>query len=259
MSNEDNNSETTGDAVIVEKYQSRGELVLNRPHRKNALTGPMVDKLILNLESLIEDDSIKVIMLRGAEGFFCAGNDLKEFSANPPPEWLANHSQRWTGLHEALFLCPKPLVCVLEGAAIAAGSALALACDLIITGNNARLHVAEASEKIKKTPHLNTVWLMWRYGPVRTLELAMTAIPLTGKQLFEKGMAIKAVEDSRVLEEAREYADKVCDANPEIMASVKETVRELSGAGFRETAEKAMRLQQSGATSWQGTTGLKDN
>lgn len=242
--------------VLVNKFGARGELTLNRPHRKNALTGPMVDKLHLGLESLIADGDIKVILIRGEAGVFCAGNDLKEFSANPPPSWLATQPVRWTGLHEAIFNCPKPIVCALEGVAIAAGSALVLACDLIVAGDNARLHVAEASEKIKKTPHLNTVWLMWRYGPTRTLELAMTAIPLTGKQLLERGMVVMSVEDEKVLDSARDYADRIADAAPGITAAVKDSVRQLSGASFKEIADKAMKIQQPGATSWQDTKGL---
>lgn len=247
------------DSVLIEKKGVRGELILNRPERKNALTGPMVDALHEGLNGLIADSKVRVILLRGEGGVLCAGNDLKEFGASPSPEWLATQPQRWTALHEAMFDCPKPIVCALEGAAIAAGSALVLACDLVVAGDGARLHVAEASERIRKTPYLNTVWLMWRYGPALTLELAMTAIPLTGPQLVSRGMAVKSVPDAEILAAARAYADQVGEASSEIMASVKASVRHLSQAGFREIAEKVMGIQQSGTTNWSGTKGLKDS
>lgn len=244
--------------VLIKKEGKRGELALNRPHRKNALTGPMVDGLHSGLISLIEDPDIRVIVLSGSEGVFCAGNDLKEFSSSPSPAWLADHHSRWINLHEALFNCPKPIICAFEGVAIAAGSALVLACDLVVAGEKARLHVAEASEKIKKTPHLNTVWLMWRFGAARALELAMTAIPLTGRQLVERGMAVMAVDDEKVLQSARQYADRVGDAAPEIVANVKQSIRELSLFDFREAAERASSTQQAGAIPWQNTKGLKE-
>lgn len=245
------------ETVLVIKQGFRGELVLNRPHRKNALTGPMVDRLHSGLESLIDDPDVRVILLRGSDGVLCAGNDLTEFSSSPSPDWLADHHERWINLHEALFNCPKPIVCALEGVAIAAGSALVLACDLVIAGEKARLHVAEASEKIKKTPHLNTVWLMWRYGPARTLELAMTAIPLYGRELVDRGMAVMTMADEKVLASARQYADQVGQAAPEIISNVKQSIRELSFLDFREAAERASSTQQAGASPWQNTKGLK--
>ena len=57
-----------------------GELILNRPAQRNSLTGPLVWELQAGLESLGRDEGCKVIIIRGAEGYFCAGLDLKALS-----------------------------------------------------------------------------------------------------------------------------------------------------------------------------------
>ena len=64
------------------------ELVLNRPERRNAIDGDLGMALAGALRALDTDDAVRVILLRGAEGAFCSGLDLKAFRADPPPEWL---------------------------------------------------------------------------------------------------------------------------------------------------------------------------
>ncbi len=69
------------DPVILERYGRRAELVLNRPDNKNAVTGPLVQLLCKYLMDLSEDPDVGAIIIRGADGCFCAGLDLKQFSA----------------------------------------------------------------------------------------------------------------------------------------------------------------------------------
>jgi enoyl-CoA hydratase/carnithine racemase len=219
--------------VLVEREVQRGELVLNRPARRNALIGPVVEALRAGLAELVADEGIHVILIRGAGGAFCAGLDLDAFAEDPPPPWRAGYSALWADLHADIYACPKPVVGALEGPAIAAGSALALACDVLIAGDGCRFQVAEA--RMGMAAPVNTVWLMLKYGMARALEFGVGAQPYNGPALVQRGLALKSVPDADVLAEARAYADLLAANKPAGMAGVKNNIRLLSGvADFRE-------------------------
>ena len=71
------------------------DVTLNRPERKNAITGPLGEALAEQLTRANEDDDAKVILLHGAGGAFCSGLDLKAFNADPAPPWLAEFQHIW--------------------------------------------------------------------------------------------------------------------------------------------------------------------
>ncbi len=243
--------------VLIERNDRVGELVLNRPHRRNALTGPLVDAMKVALQELIEDESVHVILIRGAGGAFCSGNDLKEFGAEPPPDWLASQEARWIDFNDMMFRCPKPTVGALEKAAIGGGAALANACDFLIVGEQAFLHVGEPSVQVAKTPHVNTVWLLWRHGVSVAMQVAMTAVPLTGPELVQRGIAVAAVPDAEVLDATRAYAARISNTMPGIVADVKESLRELTGVhDFRGAATRVLEMQRRTSSGWAGTRGF---
>lgn len=111
------------EARLVDMRSEAGiaELILNRPERKNAITGPFVAELSAALTDLAASDDVRVILLRGAGGGFSSGLDLKEFNADPRPASLATFQGQWRSLHEQLFAFDKPIVCALEGYAINSG------------------------------------------------------------------------------------------------------------------------------------------
>jgi enoyl-CoA hydratase/carnithine racemase len=245
--------------VLVERRERVGELILNRPHRRNALTGPLVDAMKQALLQLIEDDEVSVILIRGAGGAFCSGNDLKEFGAVPPPPWLASQEERWIDFNDLMFRCPKPTVGALEKAAIGGGAALANACDFLIAGEKAFMHVGEPSVQVAKTPHVNTVWLLWRHGVSIAMQVAMTAVPLTGPELVQRGIAVASVPDGEVVEAARAYATRLSGTMPGIVADVKRSLRELTGMeDFRSAATRVLEMQKRTSSGWAGTRGFLD-
>jgi enoyl-CoA hydratase len=240
--------------VLIERAGARAELVLNRPARRNALTGPLVEELRAGLASLVADDAVRVILIRGAGGTFCAGLDLDEMRADPPPNWRAGFPDLWADFHADLYACPKPTIGALERAAIAGGTALALACDVLIAGEGARFQVAEV--KFGMAAPVNVVWLHQKFGAARTLELAMGGQPYTGVELADRGIALRAVPDADVLVETRAHADVLAANQPLAMATVKETMRRLSETPpsvFRERLALARRAGQSAGGGGPGT------
>jgi enoyl-CoA hydratase/carnithine racemase len=81
---------------------------------------------------------------------------------------------------------------------------------------------------------MNVAWLTAKFGEARAIELVVGGQPLTGRELYEKGIAAKVVPDELVLDEARAYADALARNNPAAMAQAKEVIRRMNGLSFPE-------------------------
>ena len=230
--------------ILVEQHGRRLELVLNRPERKNSIVGPLVEALRDAVREAAKDDSVGSILLRGAGGVFCSGLDLKAFSQDPEPEWKARFPESWLDLHVALFESPKPVIGALERYAIAGGSGLALACDLLIVGDDAYLHVAEAQVGIPAP--MNVAWLELRAGVAATMELCLLAERVPGRRLCELGLAARSVPDQEVLEEARRCADRVAELKANVHVATKRMVAAGLAGSVREHLAKYQEIARRG-------------
>lgn len=108
--------------------------VINRPERKNALTGAIYQSLCDMLDTARQDPATRVVLLCGAGGVFTAGNDLDDFVENPPRDLDASVFQFMLKL--AAF--PKPVVAAVEGLAIGIGTTMLLHCDLVYAAQDTR-------------------------------------------------------------------------------------------------------------------------
>jgi enoyl-CoA hydratase/carnithine racemase len=205
----------------------RGEIVLNRPQRRNALSGPLVEGARAGLAELIADDTVKVILLRGAGGSLCAGMDMKVQREDPRPAWLEGFGDRWAELHGELYDCPKPIVGAHEGFAVGGGAALAFACDVLITGEGSMLQLIEVS--IGMPAPVNLAWIDIKFGGAIAAELTLSADRYSGRELVDRGLAARVVPDDDVLGEARAYADRLAAHPQRGLVAAKRTMRMLNG------------------------------
>jgi enoyl-CoA hydratase/carnithine racemase len=211
--------------ILVEAEGSRGELVLNRPEKRNAMHPEMFVALNSGLDKLLADPEVKVIVLRSAGSFFCAGHDLKALAEGISPELR----KRRIDFHMALYESPKPVIGALEGKAIAAGAALALTCDFLVVGERATLAVPEVA--MNMVAWLIIALLNRRIGEARALEMTLDARSYTGRELYERGLATAVVPDEQVLEETRKLADRLAGHNGPSMAKTKRLIHETSALG----------------------------
>jgi enoyl-CoA hydratase/carnithine racemase len=205
------------------RHGNWAELVMNRPERKNAITGPMGVAMTECLAAVNEDESIQVILLRGAGGAFCSGLDLKAFNADPAPDWLPDFQALWRGAHRALFECRVPIIGALERYAINGGAALALACDLLITGREAFLQVGEV--QIGMAAPYNLAWLALRHPEPVAARLAMIGRRFSGEELIAMGIAQECVDDDQVLTAATELARTLADYPEGASGKIKSGIR----------------------------------
>lgn len=211
--------------VVVEQHEGWSEIALNRPQRKNALTGPLVEALRAAVAAIGRDSPGSVILLRGAGGAFCSGLDLKEFGADPQPAWVAEFPSRWAGLHRQLYAYDGLIVGALERYAINGGAALALACDFLVAGNGAFLQVGEA--RMARPAPINFAWLFLRGGRRLVTEVALRAERLPGSELHRLGLAHEVAPDGEVVERARALAQSLAELPSGTIAGMKRLLARL--------------------------------
>lgn len=214
------------------------ELVLNRPERRNAIDGELAMALAGELRALDTDDAVNAILLRGSEGAFCSGLDLKAFNADPPPEWLSRFNVIWRAVHTALYDCGKPIVAAFERYGINGGAALALAADLLVAGETAFLQVGEVRQGLA-APY-NVAWLRLRHTESVASRLALTGHRFAGPELYAMGVACACVPDEEVLSRARELTAEVASYPAEAAARIKATMRAYNDESANAWFERAV-------------------
>ncbi|MGE0599592.1 MAG: enoyl-CoA hydratase/isomerase family protein [Dehalococcoidia bacterium] len=199
----------TGELVLIERNGHVAEIILNRPERKNAITGPLALGLQAAIDECSADAEVGAILIRGASGVFCSGLDLKEFNADPRPDWLPGFQAAWRGVHERLYACDKAIVVALEAYAINAGSALALSADFIVAGESAFLQVGEVRQG--RPAPMNLAWLRMRYGDGMARRIMLLGRRIPGPELLRLGIAHEVVPDVELLSSCRALAAELSE------------------------------------------------
>lgn len=217
---------------------------LNRPDRRNAITGPLLDALAEVVGTAGNDPSVQVIVFCGAGGAFCSGLDLGEYNADPPPEWLSTSARSLRAAHVALATCPVPIVTALERFAINGGAALALAGDVIIVGRESWLQVGEV--RIGMPAPNNLAWLLARHSPATALRVSLVGDRIPGPKLLELTIAHEVVADDQVRVHAEEIAAEMASAPAGSTRVMKQAALRIAGlddpeAWFARAAELGAR------------------
>jgi enoyl-CoA hydratase/carnithine racemase len=185
------------DDIHLELVGRRAELVLDRPDKRNAITRAMWDAIPNLVASVAEDARVRFLVIRGEGGSFAAGADIAEF-----PEVFASavaataNQSAIAAAMEAVENFPKPTVALIHGACVGGGCGLALACDLRIAAENARLGITPAK-----------LGLVYGVGDTRRL---VQAVGLSrAKDILFTGRLIDAAEALRIGLVDRVAADPV--------------------------------------------------
>jgi enoyl-CoA hydratase/carnithine racemase len=217
---------------------------LNRPERRNAITGPLLDALAEAVGTAGADPEVQAVVFCGAGGAFCSGLDLGEYNADPPPDWLATSARSLRAAHVALAMCPVPVVTALERFAINGGAALALAGDVVVVGRESWLQVGEV--RIGMPAPNNLAWLLARHSPATALRVALVGDRIPGPKLLELTIAHEVVDDAEVRARAEELAAEIATAPAGSTRVMKEGALRIAGlddpeAWFARAAEMGAR------------------
>jgi enoyl-CoA hydratase/carnithine racemase len=204
--------------VLATRHEGWGEIVLNRPDRRNALA-PETAKALRECLSDLLAGGARVLLLRGEGGTFCSGLDIDLFQGGAGAAWAAD----WTGFHRDLHACPAVVICALERYAINAGAALALGSDLMVAGEGAILTVGEAA--IGMHAPMNLAWLRLKAPEAVAAQLALGAGRMAGPDLHRLGLAWALVPDAEVHDHARAAAIRMAGWPAGTLAGIKAALR----------------------------------
>jgi enoyl-CoA hydratase/carnithine racemase len=209
--------------LIVETRGHVRVLTLDRPERRNALSSALQAALVEELLACAEDDDVRAIVLAGNGPAFCAGFDLKEIREldeqggrfRPP----MNRPTR--SLFEVVTETPVPIVAALQGAAVAGGFELALACDLRVAAPGIKLGLPEAT--IGMGANFGSVVLPKRIPMGIALELLLTGEYVTSEDVERWGLVNRIVARDDVLPTALQLAERIAANAPISVRRMKET------------------------------------
>jgi 2-(1,2-epoxy-1,2-dihydrophenyl)acetyl-CoA isomerase len=190
-------------------------LTLNRPDRLNALNTEMLEGLLHALHKAAADREVGAILLSGAGRAFCAGGDVKAMAeregGNRPTDGEAAASLRQRmEASRLLHDIPKPTIAAIRGPAAGAGLALALACDIRIGSDTARLTTAFAKVALSGD-FGGTYFLTQLVGSAKARELYFTSPILDAQQAKDLGLLSRLVPDAALDNEARALARSLAD------------------------------------------------
>jgi enoyl-CoA hydratase/carnithine racemase len=214
--------------LLVEKDGAVATLVLNRPERMNAISGPMLQALSEALVDCDRDPAVRVIVLTGAGRAFCAGLDLVDATSGSGIGSQGGGIQANLDLRDApptvLHAVDKPTLCALNGGAAGYGMDLALGCDIRIAAQSAKLAAAFTRRGV--LPESGGTWLLPRLvGWAKASEIIFTGRTLDSAQCLELGLVNRVVPDELLPKEARALALEIAENAPLAVQAAKRMMR----------------------------------
>ncbi len=205
-------------------------LTLNRPNRRNSFTLSMIHRWADLLIEANADDAVRVIVVTGAGGAFCAGIDLDvletiELTAKARREFLTNEVHR---VARAVEASDKPIIAAVAGPAVGAGMDMALMCDIRIAAQSAKF--AESYVNLGLVPGDGGGYYLPRLvGTAKALELLLTGDTLTGQQAADLGIANHVVPDDSLMDATMKLAATIAAKPPIAVKLIRHTVYESQG------------------------------
>lgn len=191
-------------------------VTINRPNRRNALSGAVVGGLTETFRELSDNDDITVVVLTGAgDKAFCAGGDLMDQQMGGGA--LAMHEDRG-GFAEMLLAmnqCAKPLIARVNGHALGGGFGLMLNCDIAVGSTNASFGTPEI--KVGLFPMMIMAVIQRNIGRKKAMEMMLTGKRLSADEAVDYGIINYAVEPDELDDKVAELAERVAGFSPAIL------------------------------------------
>jgi enoyl-CoA hydratase len=217
------------DKMIAEIDGAIGWITFNNPERRNAVSMAMWEGLADIVRNYAQDDSIRVIVLKGAgDKAFVSGADISEFEQKrSSPETTRIYNQAAEKATEELTQVGKPTIAMIRGYCIGGGVSVALSCDMRIAAEGARfgvpaarLGLGYAAKGVRK--------LMDVVGPAFAKEIFFTARQFEAAEAMAMGLVNRLVPDAQLEAYVRDYAVAIAANAPLTVASIKTIVGEMS-------------------------------
>ena len=244
--------------VVVDRVRRTCVIAINRPEARNALTRGVLATMRDALHAAASDHEVRVVVVTGQGGHFCAGADLRKNLEDPEMmDKLDAYLDDFHSVIKAIVRCPKPTIAMMDGAAVGFGADIALACDLRVATTAA--YVQEKFVKIGLMPDGGgTFWLPHLVGLSRALRMILLAEKVDGQTMLDLGLLVKLVSPPQLREATMALAVEIAKGPPLAYAAIKSAVYASSGSiddALKREREGQLKLLRSadcleGITAW---------
>jgi len=216
----------TYENLIVERKDGVGAITINRPKALNALSRATVAELARAVEELAGDDSVRAVVLTGAgEKAFVAGADISEFNTLQSAEEAAEYARAGQAVLNRIERLPKPVIAAINGYALGGGCELAMACDIRVAADTARLGQPEINLGIIPG-YGGTQRLPRLVGKGAAKLLVLTGDPITAAEALRIGLVDVVVPAAELMDKALELAAKLASKAPAALRLCKQAINE---------------------------------
>lgn len=206
--------------VLTERRGNVLVITLNRPEAKNAINEAVAKQMVAVIDDLDADPELRVGVLTGAGGVFCAGMDLKGFLRGENPTVAG---RGFGGLTQQP---PQtPLIAAVEGWALAGGFELVLSCDLVVASREAKFGIPEVKRSLVAGAG-GLLRLQRRIPYHAAMELALTGEPIDAETAQRYGLISRLTEPGGAVDAAVELAEAICANGPLAVVATKQILRD---------------------------------
>jgi enoyl-CoA hydratase/carnithine racemase len=222
--------------LLVENRNAVRILTMNRPEKRNALDTVLTQSLLNAIKAADADESVACVVLTGAGQAFCAGADLAEFKGLKDPQAAEARAELTMQLHLVFSRISKPMICAINGAAMGGGAGLAIAGDLALMAEGAKLGYPETKHGIVAAIVLGN--LVRQAGRKAAFELVSLGEPIDAMRALELGLVNYVFEEKKLLEETLKIAEKLSSVSRPAMAETKRLFHEVADLPLAAALER---------------------
>jgi 2-(1,2-epoxy-1,2-dihydrophenyl)acetyl-CoA isomerase len=241
-------SDTSRELIRVERREHSAIVTLDDPEKLNPLSAPLTVALHDRLAELARDGAVKSIVLTGRDPAFSAGGDLRLMldSAQPMLRSSGGGAEIWRwirhqfgGIARLITRTDKAFIAAVNGPAAGVGLAFALACDVIVLSERAR--IVPAFGRIGLLPEVGNSWaLTRRLGYQHTFGLFASGRTLSGSEAFELGLGNELVAHEQLLDSALAWCERIEQLPDHVLAMTKPLLRQCADM----TWEQAIAMEE---------------
>jgi enoyl-CoA hydratase/carnithine racemase len=216
--------------IGYQQDQGVATITIDRPEKKNAITGEMYEAIVASLRRAADDRSIRAVVITGAGNAFTAGNDLKGFA---DPRFIQPDSPV-LGFMQALAGFEKPVIAAVNGIAVGIGVTMLLHCDLVYVADNATFSTPFTG--LGLVPEFaSTLLFPMIAGRVRATEALLLGKPFLAAEAVAMGIANAVLPAAELLPHAQAVARKFAALPPGAVRESKKLLRQALGNAVQET------------------------
>src|SRR5882724_3435154 len=243
----------TQDETLLTREGPVVTLTFNRPEARNAMTWGMYDRLVQVCEEVDADDSVRVLVLRGAGGkAFVAGTDISQFKVFDRAEDGIAYERDGDARMARLESVRKPVIAQIEGFAVGGGFRIATACDLRIATPDARFGAPIARTLGNCLSMAAYASFVDVFGPSRLKELIFTARLLSADEAHAAGFVHEIVPAEAIADRVRALAEQIASHAPITLRVTKEAVRRIQAERRARGGEDLIALTYASADFKEG-------